>query len=189
MREALILAVILRHPQVLPEVEARLERMELTRADLVPLHAAILRHAHGDVPPAEAVAAELGAAALEKLFAERHLRIVRALRPGSGADEARACLKEEFDKIAGLRGAARETVEAQEDIGSLADEGLTWRLKEAAEARDRALRAEADDAAESEVAENGLRIERAARDSARSVFEEAERSLILKRTARNDRGH
>ena len=47
----------------------------------------------------------------------------------------RLCLAEELAKLDARRGARREIEEAMEDMDGLPDEGLTWRLSQAAEAR------------------------------------------------------
>jgi DNA primase len=158
LREALVLAVVLAHPDLLPEVEPALERMDPGRPDLRALRDALLAHAGGDLR--EAVARRVGPQALDRLFAERHLAIAPALRPGAGLEDARACLDEELAKLAALRGAVQEVVEATQDIAEMADEGLTWRLREAAEARNRALRAETEDRTEFDIAPSGARISR-----------------------------
>jgi DNA primase len=62
--------------------------------------------------------------------------------------------------LAARRGAAREIDEAAEEIAELADEGLTWRLTQAAEAKNRAIRAETEDRTEFDTAPSGARISR-----------------------------
>ena len=53
-----------------------------------------------------------------------------------------------------------------QDLGGVADEGLTWRLAQASAAVDRAGRGNNEDRAEYEVSENGARI----RKEERSAF-------------------
>jgi DNA primase len=61
---------------------------------------------------------------------------------------ARMCLAEELAKLEARRGARQEIEEAVEDLAGLVDEGLTWRLSQAAEARHRAERARLDDSSD-----------------------------------------
>ena len=64
-----------------------------------------------------------------------------AVRAPGDIDVARMCLAEEFAKIAARRGHAKEVAEAIEDIDGIVDEGLTWRLSQAAAgSRVRAIR-------------------------------------------------
>jgi len=67
---------------------------------------------------------------------------------------------EELAKLDARRGAARELSEAMQDIGELADEGLTWRLSQASEARLRAEHGQGEDKVEYDVGANGARIKR-----------------------------
>jgi DNA primase len=58
-----------------------------------------------------------------------------------------------------------ELSEAEEDIAGLATETLTWRLRDAAEARHRAGRAMQEDRTDYDIAENGARISRQEREA------------------------
>jgi DNA primase len=51
------------------------------------------------------------------------------------------------------------------DMQGLADEGVTWRLSQAAEARNRAQRPQDEDDAEYELGPNGARIDRGERSA------------------------
>ena len=53
--------------------------------------------------------------------------------------------------------------DAIEDLSGVADEALTWRLGQAAEAHNRALRSQQEDKTEYETAENGVRLKRGER--------------------------
>ena len=69
-------------------------------------------------------------------------------------------LREEFAKLDARIGLAAEIEEAAEDIASLSDETLTWRLKEAALAQRSATLSLQKDSTEYDLAENGARINR-----------------------------
>merc|ERR1712137_1023229 len=79
---------------------------------------------------------------------------------GSDTEAARQTLAEEFAKLEAMQGLDAELAEAEEDLIGLADEALTWRLKQAAEARNRAVRSENEDKANFDVGENGARLDR-----------------------------
>ena len=84
--------------------------------------------------------AELGEAPLETLLANAHVRIAPGLnRPFADEDALRA-VSEELAKLESARGISTEITDAMEDITGEADEGLTWRLSQAAEARNKATR-------------------------------------------------
>ncbi|MFC6687754.1 DNA primase [Jhaorihella thermophila] len=166
LREAVILATALATPEVIPEFEAGLEAM--TCAD--PVHARlrdlILRHAAED--PAtlvEKIRAEAGPETLENLHALRHVAISPCVRKPGDVDLARMTMAEELAKLEARRGLEAEIAEAAEDLASAADEALTWRLSQAAEARNRALRSQSEDKVEYETGDNGARINRHEREA------------------------
>lgn len=85
------------------------------------------------------------ATALETLRADPHVRSAPPVRKPEDRDLALLCVAEGLAKIEARRGAAAEIAEAMEDVERLADEGLTWRLSQAAEARNRAERSRLDE--------------------------------------------
>ncbi|MCR8725429.1 DNA primase [Frigidibacter sp. ROC022] len=174
LREALVLAALLRHPDQIAEFEDRLARLDMMDPDHEALRVALLRHAHRAEGLREAVTGELGAEPLERLFADRHIRIAPVLRPDADQELVRNCLAEELAKLAARRAMIRELGDAVQDIDALPDEGLTWRLTQAAEARNRALRAEAEDRTVYDTGENGAPVSR----DEKAAFE-----LLLKQIA------
>ncbi|MDJ0630037.1 MAG: DNA primase [Rhodobacter sp.] len=173
LREAVVLAVILTHPSLLPQFEAELEAMDCQVPDHERLRSALL--AHRDTPPRDlraTVAAVVGDGLLEKLFGSNHVRIVPAIRQTDDADQAVLCVAEELAKLEARRGAVREISEAMQDIGHLSDEGLTWRLSQAAQARQRAEHGEVEDKTEYEIAPSGARVNRDERDTFAALLDQ-----------------
>ena len=114
-------------------------------------------------------------APLETLKARRHVALNPCFKVGRGgepdAEAARLALQEAGAKLIARRGWDREIQDAQDEIHDATDEGLTWRLGQVAE---RLQHPEAD--AEETVAEmvtapNGLEMDRAAVERARSVLD------------------
>lgn len=171
LREAVILAVLLTHTRLLADFEADLEAQDFADPGHARLRDAILRHAGG---PAEAlrekVEAESGPDALEKLFGQSHIALVPAIRDPQDEDAATQCLAEEFAKLSARRGAEREVFEAMQDIGHLVDEGLTWRLGQAAQARHRADHGSAEDRTEYDTAPSGAKMNREERSAFESLI-------------------
>ncbi|MBB3712079.1 DNA primase [Limimaricola variabilis] len=159
LREAVILATLIATPEVLPEFEAALERMECRDSDHAALVHGILA-CHHEPDLRGALEARLGPEALESLFAQRHVAISPGVRRPGDAETARMCLAEELAKLDARRGHARELAEAVEDLSGLSDEGLTWRLSRAAEALDRAGRGDGEDTTEYEYGTNGAPMRR-----------------------------
>lgn len=161
VREAVVLAVAITTPDVITEFEGNLERMHCEDADLGALRDQVLRYGI-DAPLGlkDRIIDNLGPLALENLMALRHVAIIPCLRRPGDTEAARQTLAEEFAKLEALRGLDAELAEAEEDLTGLADEALTWRLKQAAEARNRAVRSENEDKANFDVGENGARLDR-----------------------------
>jgi DNA primase len=155
LREAVILAMLVTHPTLIAEFESDLERME----PMTPEHARI-RDAMLSSPGHDRAEIErhAGPDALEKLFTLRHVQISPGVRNVDDSGLAMACVREELAKLTARRGALREIEEAAHDIEALADEGVTWRLTQAAEARNGAMRSGQEDTTEFVTAPNGVRI-------------------------------
>jgi DNA primase len=159
LREAVILATLIAVPAIMPEFETALEQMESRDPMHRDLQGCLLRHL-GAKDLRALIVHEIGEAPLEKLFAQNHVAISPAIRRGGDADTARLCLAEEFAKLAARRGQAREIEDAVEDLGGVADEGLTWRLAQATAAVDQAGRGDNDDKAEYAIGANGARMKK-----------------------------
>ncbi|MEM1065813.1 MAG: DNA primase [Pseudomonadota bacterium] len=168
LREAVILATLVTHPTLVERFESALETLDLSLPEHEAVRDALLAHT-----TTEAIEGAAGTEALEKLFAPRHVRISPGIRHRDDRELAATCIAEELAKLAARRGAAREIAEAERDLSDLADEGLTWRLSQAADAVARAGRGQAEDKTEYEIAPNGVRISR----EEKGAFDEILRQL------------
>jgi DNA primase len=100
----------------------------------------------------------LGPDALENLLSQRHVAITPCVRNPGNIEMASLTVAEELAKLEATRGLDAEIAEAVEDLSGVADEGVTWRLSEAARAADLAKRSGQEDKAEYDVGDNGARI-------------------------------
>lgn len=135
LREAMILATLILHPALIHRFESALERLDLTGEDHDTLRQMILSGA--DMPDLHAKIAQSAPAALDGLLSRPHVAIAPPIRNREDDELAALCLAEELAKLEARRGARREIEDAMEDMDGLPDEGLTWRLSQAAEARHR----------------------------------------------------
>ncbi|MGR3651048.1 MAG: DNA primase [Roseovarius sp.] len=176
LREEVILATLVCCPEVAEEFEAEIERMRCRDPDLAGLRAAILRHAGAGAETLRAqIGVELGEDALEKLLSLPHVAIAPPVRHPGDRERATLTLREEFAKLAARAGMEAELREAVEDIGGLADETLTWRVAQAAEARNRAQRSEHEDRTVYDLGENGLRLDREERKAFARLLRQLDR--------------
>ncbi len=148
LREAVILATFIVHPTLIHRFESALERLDLFGPGHNTLRDHLLMRV-SDTP--NALRASLQQAAngpLETLFARPHVQIAPPVRNQDDTELAMLCLAEELAKLDAHRGARKEIEDAVEDLSGLADEGLTWRLSQAALARHRADNPPREDAAD-----------------------------------------
>ncbi|SIN82073.1 DNA primase [Vannielia litorea] len=173
LREAVILATLLTHPSLADEFAHAIEELDWRGQGHAGLAMALLSHA--DAPdPRRALEQEIGATALEKIFAPAHVRIAPCIRNPGDIELARMCLAQDFAILSADRGAVREIAEAMHQIDGLADEGLTWRLGQASEARHRAANNHETDKADYDIAPNGARLDRSERASLDALLDQIE---------------
>ncbi|MFC3087766.1 DNA primase [Tabrizicola soli] len=146
LREAVILATAILHPALIHRFESALERLDLTGEGHETLRHLILSHADDADPQARIRAAAPGA--LDALLRRPHVAIAPPVRNASDDELAALCLAEELAKLEARRGVRREIEDAMEDFDGLPDEGLTWRLSKAAEARHRSEHGAARDSSD-----------------------------------------
>lgn len=166
MREAVILAAFATCPEVIEAFESDLERLRCRD----PLHAGlrdILLRYMTATPDGlrDKICAHFGSDVLETLLGQNHVRVVPCIRTPGDHEKVRMTVAEEFAKLQATRGLDAEIAEATEDIAGLADEGVTWRLSEAAKAAQQVLKSGQDDRAEYDIGDNGARISRDERNA------------------------
>lgn len=156
LREAVILATLIVHPSLMYQYETQISRMECSNPDHAALRESLLQHAD-DGPDVlkEQIIQNHGEDVLEKLFAQPHVAIIPAVRNASDTEVAEMTLAEELAKLKARRGHAREIDDAVEDLSGVADESLTYRLQQAAEAMNSAGKIDEDDSAEYIKGQNG----------------------------------
>ncbi|MEW9919441.1 DNA primase [Marimonas sp. MJW-29] len=159
LREAVILAAFATCPQIVEEFESGLEAMTCTDPEHRSLRDLLLRHGHeGAEVLREKISGALGPDALENLLSQSHVAITPCVRNPGNIEMASLTVAEELAKLEAARGLDAEIAEAMEDLSGVADEGVTWRLSEAARAADLAKRSGQEDKAEYDVGDNGARI-------------------------------
>ncbi len=165
LREAVILATLVLHPQIIERFETDLERFEPGSRDHMALRDALLRHVQAAPDDLRAkIEEDLGSQTLENLFAAGHVMLAPTVRASGDTEMAALCVEEELAKLKTRRGVSREVDEAAQDISGVVDEGLTWRLSQAAEARNRAERCEAKDEVVYDYGDNGAAMDREERE-------------------------
>ncbi|MEO3415704.1 DNA primase [Roseovarius sp. CAU 1744] len=172
LRTGVILASLIATPEVCEEFEAAIETLDCPNPDHARLRDLILRHADaGPETLRTQISEAMGQESLEKLRALPHVALAPPVRNPGDAGIARQTIAEELAKIEAERGLSAEISEAAEDIVGVADEAVTWRLQQAAEARNRAIRSQQEDKAEYDLGDNGARINRGEREQFHALLD------------------
>jgi DNA primase len=167
LRECVVLATLMRNPAMIERFEVLLERYDFATHEMNAIRDVLLR-VGPDRDAEQAVFNSVGPEALENLLTPRHVQLAPGIRTPERTDLAELCVQEELAKLAARKGAAREVSEAMREIEGQADEGLTWRLKEAASSIGGIGPDGEEDSAEYDVGKNGARMNR----SERSAFDD-----------------
>ncbi|MFY0617889.1 DNA primase [Shimia sp.] len=173
LHEAVVLAVALVTPEILDDFDYAIENMECLDPDNAQLRDVLLRYANSADPRGN-VEMALGPEAVENLLRQPHVAITPAVRKAGDATLARVTLTEELAKLKTVRGLSEEIAEAEEDLMGVADEAMTWRLGQAAEARNKAMQSQQEEGGDFAVGSNGAPIdkdERAALDALRETID------------------
>jgi len=172
LREAVILATLVCCPATVAGFETEIAQMTCRDPGHAALRNAILRHADAGAETLRArIDAEVGNQALEKLLTLPHVALTPPVRYPGDEERAMLTLREEFAKLTTGDGVEAEMREAVEDMAGPADETLTWRVGQAAQAHNRAVRNQQEDRTEYELGENGARIKRDERESFARLLE------------------
>lgn len=169
VREGVVLATLLRFPGLVTRFESTLERLDLTGEDHARLRNLILTHAAAP-DCAERVRAD-SPLALDRLMANTHVACSPTLQPKADAEFAASCIEEALARLVADRAHRAELAEAEDEVTGLADEGLTWRLTRATEARQTAARGPKEQSTETILAPNGVQMDREELELARRRWE------------------
>ena len=169
LREAVILATLCTHPGLIHRFETALERLDCTG----PGHSLIrdLLLAHADDPDPRGAVGAAAPAPLDALMSHPHVRNAPAILDPSDAGKAEFALAQDFFILQAERGRRREIEEAALDIEGVVDEGLTWRIAKANEARAEAHRGPQDKTGDAVISPNGVALDKEELAEARKVYD------------------
>jgi len=146
VRESAILFGCLNHPHLAERFETELERCQFLCPDLRDIAQAMLAALHQPEAMQSSAAllnhveSALGANPMDKLLNVGQVRDNPHLNADALPEQAAQAILEDLTRQAATLGMLAEVREAEQELGGVADEGLTWRLAQAALARDKAQR-------------------------------------------------
>jgi DNA primase len=110
-------------------------------------------------------------AVVESVLNQNHVMTAPPILKVDDPEFAEICAGDMLRKLRSARGGRREVREAEEDLAGLVDEGLTWRLAQANEARFLAAKGPEAVKGEGFVAENGVEMDKDELSVARSLWD------------------
>ena len=166
LHEAVLLSVLIKVPSIIVDFDDMLENLDFQSDLHNRLRTILLQYGHNGAEVLEQeISRQLGGDALAKLMSGPHVAVVPALRRSGDTDLARLTVEAEFEKLKTTRSHRQEMAEAMEDMTDRPTEAVTHRVKEATEARNRAVRNHQEDKAEYDRGPNGAAINREERDA------------------------
>ena len=172
LRQSVILAALVCTPQVAEEFETSLENMSFRNSEHSDIRNLILRNLGASTEVLrENIYSALGPDALENLLGASHVAIIPCIRTPGDADKARMTVAEELAKLETVRGLDAEIADAVEDLAGVADEGVTWRLTQAALAAEEAVRSTQEDKGDYVRGSNGANVSRDERSALDALME------------------
>ena len=169
LREAVVLAACIHHPALIARFESALERLDFVGEGHDTLRSLILYQQ--SAPDLLAVLMAEAPLPTEAVLLHPHVRITAAIGQDAPDDAAEQCLAEALARLQADRAHRLEIADAEDDVTGVADEGLTWRVSKAAEARHSAARGPQDAKGDSVIAPNGVELDRDELNRARSLHD------------------
>jgi DNA primase len=147
VREAVILLAAIRHPIAALEMETALEKCRISTPEFKEIQNNLLANLHEDLSEKDASSdlvqkmnQSLGYDPVDRLSGLKAVREHPHLKAGADLTQTKRALREELTKQAAILGAIHEVQEAEEELGGMADESVTWRVQQATEARNKATK-------------------------------------------------
>lgn len=147
LREAVILTAALRHPAGVMDYESAFERCRIKTKDFTEIYNTLLANLESALSEADVsdylvrkIGDILGYDPIERLTTLKAIREHPHLQRHSQHDQIKHVLEEELKKHVAIQGALHEISEAEEELNTMSDESVTWRIQQATEAQDKAMR-------------------------------------------------
>ncbi len=183
LHASVILAVLATRVTLISDYIDLLERLDLPQPPLNHLRSALLTlPENADTDVAQTHISACGAMpALEAVLNSRQVRNTACFMFPKNSDYARQTLDRAAAELDAQKGLAAELQDAERDIAHREDEKLTWRLAQAARDRTQATLQMGEGNADTEVAENGVELDRDELERARR-----QRTIITGKTGGDD---
>jgi len=181
LKEKVILAILVKYPNLIERNKEKLMAMEWIYKDHVLIVDEILNNGHlGHEEILENLQNKFGDKLIEKLIRQNHVQIIPCLGTKNDPEQAALILSDEISKLEMQRGLDAELEEVVNSPAEELDETAFWRLGQATQVKQNLNKSEKDDVENFETAPNGVKFNKEEKSQFDALLEEISQDTFNK---------
>ena len=181
LKEKVILAILVKYPNLIERYKEKLMAMEWIYKDHVLIVDEILNNGHlGHEEILENLQNKFGDKLIEKLLRQNHIQIIPCLGTKNDPEQAALVLSDEISKLEMQRGLDAELEEVVNSPAEELDETAFWRLGQATQVKQNLNKSEKDDVENFETAPNGVKFNKEEKSQFDALLEEISQDTFNK---------
>ena len=181
LKEKVILAILVKYPNLIERNKEKLMAMEWIYKDHVLIVDEILNNGHlGHEEILENLQNKFGDKLIEKLLRQNHVQIIPCLGTKNDPEQAALILSDEISKLEIQRGLDAELEEVVNSPAEELDETAFWRLGQATQVKQNLNKSEKDDVENFETAPNGVKFNKEEKSQFDALLEEISQDTFNK---------
>ena len=181
LKEKVILAILVKYPNLIERNKEKLMAMEWIYKDHVLIVDEILNNGHlGHEEILENLQNKFGDKLIEKLLRQNHVQIIPCLGTKNDPKQAGLILSDEISKLEIQRGLDAELEEVVNSPAEELDETAFWRLGQATQVKQNLNKSEKDDVENFETAPNGVKFNKEEKSQFDALLEEISQDTFNK---------
>ena len=181
LKEKVILAILVKYPNLIERNKEKLMAMEWIYKDHVLIVDEILNNGHlGHEEILENLQNKFGDKLIEKLLRQNHVQIIPCLGTKNDPEQAALVLSDEISKLEMQRGLDAELEEVVNSPAEELDETAFWRLGQATQVKQNLNKSEKDDVENFETAPNGVKFNKEEKSQFDALLEEISQDTFNK---------
>ena len=181
LKEKVILAILVKYPNLIERNKEKLMAMEWIYKDHVLIVDEILNNGHlGHEEILENLQNKFGDKLIEKLLRQNHVQIIPCLGTKNDPEQAALVLSDEISKLEMQRGLDAELEEVVNSRAEELDETAFWRLGQATQVKQNLNKSEKDDVENFETAPNGVKFNKEEKSQFDALLEEISQDTFNK---------
>jgi len=181
LKEKVILAILVKYPNLIERNKEKLMAMEWIYKDHVLIVDEILNNGHlGHEEILANLQNKFGDKLIEKLLRQNHVQIIPCLGTKNDPEQAGLILSDEISKLEIQRGLDAELEEVVNSPAEELDETAFWRLGQATQVKQNLNKSEKDDVENFETAPNGVKFNKEEKSQFDALLEEISQDTFNK---------